>query len=383
MTASLALSSSNHSSCCTSDQSSSASHEDDDDDDDCRSLHSTNSSFSLRDRGLQMWGRISSSIRGDEESFRSEAFRVHPSDPHNAAAEQRRLASLRAQADLDRRLAQFKRDEAFVMQRMNERLERDVKAAARRRLSKENREAQVLARTQQHEAAVQARAKQVAVSRNSKQQEKLRRFLVNSSDASSGSPITAKSVRRDSWASVQKTHVQLQEQVMDSSGKTVELSSSSSEESHDEAHPADSKEDSCDDDSDDDDDYQKTIRWCPTVNDELERRAIHRRTNPTKPGGIARRVRRLPKETLSAEEVREHQMEDEIQGMIAQYRQSMLEQSAQALEEELSHCCDSVDDDTNDCDDNNNNVWSELVENSTLTSTDTMVVSSPTSVAAL
>ena len=247
------------------------------------SVDTVSSLISLRGRSLQMWGSIRNSIRlSKDENFLLEDTSSFAQHLEREARERARIAR-----EQERRFAQFKKDEAFIMNLMNERLERELKDLERKRLAKEK------------EAA---RIKEFAHKRNVERQRKLLNFLIQDKAQEAlnyrvGSPSK---LGEDS----------------EQTAATLEDSFTSQEE----ANGTFERNKNNNNSTNSGDSYQKTIRWCPSVDRELERRKIHRATHPTKPGGIAQRVRRLPK---TKDETKNDENQEDTKQMVSDYLEAI------------------------------------------------------------
>lgn len=180
----------------------------------------------------------------------------------------------------ERRYEQFKKDEIVYMEYMNSQLEKEQKELERKRKQK---------------TFVQERANRRASARVQKRKENIRKYLKSQGNS------RIKLEASDSHETLE---------TLDESDDFVEAFRNEDMEEIDvddlpqqQSTPVVVEAEA---EYDDEDDlyncmYQKTIRWCPSVEDEQERRRIHRQQFPTKKGGIARRVRKARKQQQGLE----------------------------------------------------------------------------------
>jgi len=314
---------------------------------------------SLREKGLQVWGALRSSSRrllgnindDDEtleemdESAESAYFQQLLEREAKEKARQAR-AEARREREEERRFAQFKKDEAFVMKYMNEKLEQEMKQLERKRLAKEKQEAkakELEARTKELEAKKEERAKEsvakkeerakeLAHKRNLERQSKLRTFLANENHQAKIIAAVLKTNNDASGKSPCKFfHMEDASDLTAATAADDSLDSQEDESSQEEEKVA--VDTSLEQDYNDDN-HQKTIRWCTSIDEELERRKVARAKYPTAPGGMARRVRRLPKTPV--EKILDKDVNgtaEEVQDMITDYLNAMVEDEDEAMED--------------------------------------------------
>lgn len=181
-----------------------------------------------------------------------------------------------------RRFAQFKKDEAVVMKHMNDELEREQKRLEARQAAQEKQKAQ---------------AKRVANAKRAKRNQTIHKFVNNTNNQHlllpSSNPNKRGSSRRLLEAQEEEVEIELD------CASTASLS-----------------------EDEDRDGYQKTIRWCISVDVEQERRKVERKANPAHLGGVARRVRKLPKEEPQETPVQEECEEGvDMDALVSEYRE--------------------------------------------------------------
>lgn len=265
---------------------------------------------SLRDRSLKLWSRLGSSIRGNDDSFMDDdTIFSHKIEQESRERVRQQALEARQQAEetreQERKFARFKRDEAFVMDKMNEILENEMKDCERKRLAKLREE---------------ERIKQLARQRNQQGQQRIRKMLLQ--DAAQ----TPLAMRGGGTRKSVRAHLD------ENSSRSTETAATIEESSLEALEELNISFESSDEDEDVDEnsysDYHKTIRWDSSVDEELERRTVHRVKHPTKKGGIARRIRKKSKQTVfieDGEDITDIMAEGEqgVEQMISEYRQAM------------------------------------------------------------